>query len=192
MARFTPDGARKIAAATNKFLKQPKQLGKKLGRGPAYSDGSRWAKITGKSGSKYDWVCVEPTLEGWEERPEWGQGFSGQATGFGMESEYRSEWVLTDSIVQLKPCIELNCYLFNYDGKVQVGRQNSLITAREENTLGSGSVTVQVPTEDDEEEYEDGDVVDVLNPFAEITGDNWVQITYGRGVWQVTGVECGS
>lgn len=189
MARFSPEGARKIAAATNKFLKQPKQLGKRLGRGPAYSDGSRWAKITGKSGAKYDWVCVEPTEEGWDERPEWGEGSSGQSTGFAMETEYRSEWVLTDSIVQIKPCIELNCYLFAYQGGVQVGKNNSLITAGTSTNPGGGSVTVQIPPETGFS-WEDADVVDVLNPFGAISGDNWVQITYGRGVWQVTAVEC--
>jgi hypothetical protein len=188
---FTTTGAKKIAQATREFLRKPKNQSIRGKRGSSYSDGGRWAKITAKSGKKYDWVSVKPTEEGWEEMPAWGQGSSGQASGYAMESEYRSEWVLTDSIVWIDPCVELNCYLFSYSGGVQVGKNNSYITAGTESNPGGGSVTVQVPPETGMA-WEDGDIVDVINPFAEITGDNWVQITYGRGVWQVTAVECGS
>lgn len=213
MTGFTEKGAKRVADATLYIERASRNSPSGKGQGPTLSPLGRYAKIKAGEDGKYSWVAVKHNSDGEiEEDEEWGTGSheapseDEEATGYAIESRWKSTSVIFGDIVWITPAMGQDFYVFDYNPSVRLAKITDAdeITAREDETPGEGEVKVlvydtdddlfSVALDDDDEEI----TVTVKNPFRTVIeipdGDAetelYLQMEFRDGQWWVTGVEC--
>jgi len=187
---FSRTDAKRVASATVTVERMKKNTPKRGGLTRPVPSGF-FAKITGKSGHKYSWVCMKVNdSHELEEETDFTGSYSDEEN-YAVEI-HKSEYVLTNSIVWLEGARTENCFIFNYHPGIVHGLvYGSEITAREGMTVGSGEVTVRLIDEYGND-VADGETVSVKNYYlTEIEEDKPVAISFGDGgYWWILSEDC--
>lgn len=192
-ARFTESDAKRVAQVT-RYVERVSRNDPKIGKKPRNLPYGFFAKITGTDGSgKYSWQALEPqaTSHDMTGNDEWGHGSHTDGTNYAIESE-GSKYVLKDSVVWLEGARNKDCFIFDYGPGLVTGTSDGTIGTRSGSTPGTGNVIVD--SFDIATESFDGtrDSIKVFSPFTqEVPDGKYVELTYGQGVWWVSGADCG-
>lgn len=207
MVGFSPDGAKRVAAATQTVERWSKNSS---GR-PRFSNGptpGRWAKIKNGENGKYSWVSVKLGDDGFMEEDEaWGKGDHTKDGEFAVEAQWRSKFVPNGSIVWITPGPGRDCFLFEYAPGILICRLPASTTISRRQDFGAssrpGSGTVEIlkvnnganPDTDLDDEFEGtGTTIKVFNWTKTAIGGSTARpviVEFGTGgrFWLI-GDEC--
>lgn len=180
------------------------------GKTPSGANGGGfWAKITDadRTTGRYSWEALQRQDPDQSNVLDTGENFptgdkdtdepTDELQPYAVEADNNSKWVLLDSIVWMYPGVDQDYYIFEYHPGtvIAVLAANDTINKRSGSTPGDAEVQ---PKWLDSETFADwGEPITVYNwSSMDITSeedpkqDLWITLSYGDGVWYVSGVDC--